>query len=229
MDLTRVVPTPEAVRAGGSVRLVHPLRLRDVARIEAFVRSRVPCPLDVALDEIAAKGLRGRARQRRLAEAYEACEAWPPRFGDPAADAVLDTADGIVFLLALIADRSGWTRGDLEDLLGSIEPGDLARIRAAAFQADPIDRLTDLMGLRDPDPEPDAAPSEPANWGESFARAAELTGWTFDQIADLTLPQWRALRTGGKVDRSATIPPGMSAAEAGERQRRKFWGEDLEP
>lgn len=225
MDLTRVLPTFEAVDVGGTRRLVWPLRLRDVAALQAFVRARCPSPLDSALDEIASAGLTGRARQRRLAEAYEACEVWPPRYGSPEAAEHLDSEAGILFFLSVVADRSGWTREDLDHVLASIGPGDYRRIQAAAFQADPLDRLSGLMGLYDQ--ADDEAPRKDLNWGEAFREAAELTGWTFDQLGDLTISQWVAFRTGGASSRTIEVPPGMTAAEAAERQRRKFWGEDL--
>lgn len=43
----------------------------------------------------------------------------------------------------------------------------------------------------------DAAP-EPDDWGEWFERIREATGWTYRDIAELTLPQARCLLHGGK-------------------------------
>mgnify|MGYP000090023875 CR=1 FL=1 len=223
-DLTRVVPFPVAVTAGGARRLVWPLRLRDFASLQAWLKTRVPCPLDAALEEIDSKGLQGRARQRRLAEAFEACEVWPPRQGSDAGDALLGSADGVIYFLTVVADRSKWSEADLLAVVSDLTPDSLASIRRAAYQSDPLDTLTVLMELL-PDDEADPAAF---NWARAFVQTIDRTGWTFDQVADLTLAQWQALRTGGVPDRTPPHPVGMTYQEAAAAQRRKFWGDDLE-
>mgnify|MGYP000228687340 FL=1 len=129
----------------------------------------------------------------------------------------------MIYFLTVVADRSGWTEADLLAVVSDLTPDSLAEIRRAAYQSDPLDVLTHLMGLLGDD---EADPTA-FNWARAFVQTIEATGWTFDQIADLTLAQWQALRTGGVPDRTPPHPVGMTYAEAAAAQRRKFWGDDL--
>lgn len=228
MDITRVVPTPEPVMVAGAVRLVWPLRLRDVATLQAWLRIAAPSPLALALADIASGGLEGKARHRRLREAYDLAEAWPPRYGSPEADRRFATHEGICFFLSVVAERSRWTPDELAEVLAKITRDEYAALARSAFGPDPLDELGRLMGLYD-EPEADEdAPRDDLNWAEAFAEAAEATGWTFDQVADLTVPQWVAFRSGGKPARAAEIPPGMTVADYSRRQHRRFYADQYD-
>lgn len=219
MDITRVIPCPVPVTVGESVWLVCGLTLRDMAMLQAYVNARIPDPVAVALQDIAKRGLRNRPRHRRLAEAYEQAETWPPRYGSAEADAVLSTPAGRMFLLSLIADRSGWTADQLTELCETLDAESLDRLELAAFGADPLDVAAALMGLND-----QADDSDPINWAEAFADCADATGWTFDDIASMTIGQWLAYRSRGKVDRTVTRPPGVDPDTFRRQLRERFEG-----
>jgi hypothetical protein len=218
-----VIPTPIPVAVAGSVRLVAPLRLRDVAEMQTWLSCRIPCPLAAALADL--EGLEGKYRNRRLSAAYEALEAWPPRYGSPEAEAEFSKLDGLAFFLAIVGRRSGWTAEDLADVLAGIRPAEYAALCLAAFGSDPLDECGRLMGIYQPEAE-DGRRSEDLNWAEAFADVADATGWTFDQIADLTLSQWTAYRTRGKSGRDPITPPGLDTDELSRFRHMLFYGLD---
>lgn len=221
MDICRVLPQPVPVKVGGSVRLVRPLRLSDVALLQNWIASAIPSPLDAVRDEALTLSLN--RRRRLLSTVYEACEAWPPRYGSEEADALFQTAQGVAFFLSVVAQCSEWSSGDLSSVFDAITPKEYEAITRAAFGSDPIEECGRLMRLRDRE-----EAGEDLNWPKAFGEVAELTGWTFAEIGALTLSQWVAIRTGGEIDTSVAIPPGMTADEHRGRQAARFNGTEAD-
>jgi len=223
MDLTRLIPPSWPIRLGDTTYLVPPLRLRDIARLQAWLAVARPCPLEAARPGL--DSAEGEARRAMLVELYAACEAWPIRYGSAEGAALLSTRAGAVAWLAVVLARAEPTPTDDEvaALAGSLSPDEWRRLAAVALDSDPLDELVRMI---DP-PEAESGEADDLNWGEAFSDVAESTGWTFDAIADLTLAQWVAIRTGGTAERGASAPrEGESVGEAAARRRRLFFGDD---
>jgi hypothetical protein len=150
--------------------------------------------------------------------AYLALEAWPIRFGTREAARHFAGARGAAFFLAVCLDRAtGPAQG--RPAAGDLTPSEWAELSAAAFGADP---LLDLIAIL----EPAAAGAEaeaPMNWGEAFAEVAAETGWTFDEIAGLTVGQFLAYRTRGALPGGSVAPrPGETIGQAAARRAALF-------
>ena len=222
MDITRVVPVPTPVRLAGRTALVPPLRLADVATLQGWLRDvAAPCPLDAARPGI--EGAVGAARRKLLAGAYDACEGWPVRYGSAEGRGSSPPRPALFFLAVALARAAPRDACDPEELLHALSPAEWRALLAACWGSDPLDELERLI-----DPEGAPAAGDDLNWGEAFAELAKETGWTFGEIAELTIPQWIALRTGGKVTRGAAVPPGMSLMEFARRRHALFYGDDGE-
>jgi len=206
MDITSVLPQPTAVRLGGVEYDLLPLRLEEVAQLQRFAAAAVPCPLSpevrARLDDPATPRPE---RRRLLRETWRACKAWPPRYGSPAADAAFRSPAGRLFFLGLLLRSSGVEieLPDLVALAGSLLPGELAHAAVVAFGGRPMEELNRRVAIElgesieDDDDEDDPDQGD-LNWAEAFARTAEATGWTFEEIGRLRIPQWRAIRSGGR-------------------------------
>ena len=204
MDLSWVCPQPTPVALGDRVFLILPLRLRDVAALQGYVRARVPNPLEAARPALSAAPAGSAERRKLLREAYLATENWPPRYGSDAADAIfLDASgDGVAYFVGRCLASSGIdvSRAELDAVLGTMSVDQLVTLTRTAFAADPLDELSRLIAreidqVEDLD---DDDAGEDLNWAEAFRELADETGWTFDEIGAMRMTQWVAYRSKGK-------------------------------
>lgn len=205
-DITTVLPQPTAAALGGEPFDLLPLRLEEVAQLQRFVAAAVPCPLSPELRAQLDDPATPRPERRRLLrQAFRACKTWPPRYGSPAADAAFLRPAGRLFFLGLLLRSSGYDPelATLVELDSKLLPGELAHAAVIAFGGRPIEELNRRIGRElgereDDDSDDDDPEQGDINWAEAFARVAEQTGWTFEEIGRLRIPQWRAIRSGGK-------------------------------
>ena len=228
-DLTSVIPQPEFVGLGDRTFPVLPFRLADLARLQAFAASRLPHPFpEDARRAVADPGTPRPVRRRILREAFLAAQDWPPRYGTPEADVAFLGEDGVLFFVAVALHSSGADvpPEELASIAPGITRGQLARLASVAFATRIVEELNELVADELGEPSDPDADGEPANWGKSFAEVAEQTGWTFAEIAELRLPQWRELRSGGE----SKVRARDGSSEALVRRCRFFDGElDDEP
>lgn len=199
-DLTSVIPQPEFVGLGDRTFPVLPFRLADLARLQAFAASRLPHPFpEDARRAVADPGTPRPVRRKILRESFLAAQDWPPRYGTPEADEAFVGGDGVLFFVsvALRSSGVGLPSAELEELAATITRAQLAALTSVAFAARAVDVLNALVAdeLGERREEGD---DEPDNWGKAFVEVAEQTGWTFAEIAELRLPQWRELRSAGE-------------------------------
>ncbi len=227
MDLTAVCPVPRMMRLGGSDWAISRLRVRDLALVQRWLMDRAPCPFESSL--ASAEGLGGPAGRRRLADLYERCESWPPEPGTAAGEALLGTAEGVHFLLALALARHHADLKPVEvfDLAGRVTVAEWHPLRFFLFGGDPLlalSRLIDPEGAaRGRGPE-DAGPK---NWAAEFCALSAETGLSFADLGELELPQYFALLNGGARDvGTLAMAPGANLAAEALRRRRLFHGDD---
>jgi hypothetical protein len=228
VDLTWVFVVPEAVKIGDRTLLASSLRLKDMARLQAYARSQVPCPLDVRVALIDATPPGSEARRRLLRDTYNACETWPPRLGTAEGQAVFDTPVGLrVWLMVVLAeDNPDLTKADIDELAETMTISQYRRLIRIAFGSHPLDTLKKLIS---PESFPER-PSDPANWGETIANLIAETGWTFEQCGEVRLTQLEAWRTKGQAGGSKLAPPpGMSLFKFSRRQKAFFGPDRDEP
>jgi hypothetical protein len=239
MSLARYAVIPRVCPFGGEPFRFGPLRLRDLARLEAWCADLLGDPsalLDAALDlEDAA------ARREALRRAYDAAEMGCPELGSPGAAAALGTIGGIVEQCYLSARRHhrGITRAALRAAAAESTRAEWDRIAAVAWCVDPLDAAQSAVdaeiGFDLPRVEPRRIGGEDA-WAKSLWAVAEATGWTLDQILDLTLARWRrVVASRGEPGPSEVVSPTRPRGCDNDRfkaeldKRRAFWAEDLGP
>lgn len=189
VDLASLCGTPRVVPIGGADYRVAPFRPLDLAALQAWIKDRVPHPLDALRPSLA--GLDPAARRAALAEARRAATAWPPGADDEAgATLLLSDVEGLALFLVRALRRHRPRVG----LLGALELE--ARLDEATFLRI-VDRVYDRDGRA-----PDAAPRPgkgrvAVGWGEIFERVRKLTGWTYRTIARTPLPAIECVLTGG--------------------------------
>jgi hypothetical protein len=216
VDITRVLPVPTPVVLAGRTWLVRPLQLRQVAELQgwlAHVADRSPLAAHRAAIAAAPEG---HARDVAAARAYLALEAWPIRFGSREASPYWSTPMGARFFLHVALERA-ISSGGADPDPKSLSPAEWAELGSAAFGADPLE---ELVGVLEPTPE---AIAEPMNWAKAFAEVARETGWTFEQIGELTVGQFLAYRTRGEVAGGTVAPrPGETIGQAARRRAAVF-------
>jgi hypothetical protein len=93
--------TPMRIVAGGEAHEFHPLTVADMGDLQAWVDGQFPDPFDVARRQIA-RGDMPQAQQRYILElAMNAAVRAPHLIGTPEADALISSADGLVYMLYL--------------------------------------------------------------------------------------------------------------------------------
>lgn len=202
--------------------MVSPLRLREFGQLQAWLNRVVPNPLEEARDSIDAAD--GDARLAVLGEVLGKLATWPVRYGSELGGKLFSTEAGARFFLAVALSRSDAdaTEELIVHLVKRITADEWRRLSCVLFASDPLEEVTRLL---DTDPKPQA-PGEDLNWSEAFAQVAESTGWTFAAIADLTLAQWSAIRTGGKAINPFEPRHGESYADADRRRRKLLYGDE---
>lgn len=198
---------------------VRPLRLRDLAQIEAWVADRTPCPLDGG--RAALRAADPSRRPKLAARMLAGAEAAMPEMGSDAYEDAVNTPDGILLFLTLALRDSGVSGDELADLVVHLvqHPDDLERLRSVAYGVNPVQYLVRIMeGTQD-------MPGH-RTWGETvMGLLKERPAWTLGDVGDLTLSQWACVQSEGKggVDLGNVPPrPGETLEQMSERRRKLF-------
>jgi hypothetical protein len=222
VDITWVLPQPEPVPVGDAVLFAQSLRLVDLARLQSWLKARVPCPLDAARRAIGAAPEGSEARRRLLRDTYRACQNWPARLGSADAYDLLGTDAGMRFWLTVVLgpENPGL---DLDAACSGLTVGQFHHLSRVAYGAAPLDELSRLIT---PDSFPDTGDGKPTNWGKVFAELIEQTGWSFAECGELRLTQLAALRSRGESGTGRVEPPPGMGRFAFARRQRRFFGPD---
>jgi hypothetical protein len=225
LDLTHLFPQPIEVDFAGRRVLARPLRLRQLAALQAWLNAALPDPSGPAASAIAAGGQDDEARRRLLVGAYAEAEAWPVRVGSPAGDFALDRWGRAAFLTIALAEHNpGLAGDDFGRLARSAEPGDWPALMRAAFG--PFDPGQAIARMIDPEAftaDDDRADREPPDWCALVVQVMHDAGWTFEQAGELTPGQLAAYRTKcAPADFDVPPRPGESREQANARRRAYF-------
>jgi hypothetical protein len=217
--LTLCLPCVQFLTLAGTVRPVQELRLRDLADIQGWLADQVPHPLAGLPPAWADPD--PDTRRARLWAAWRAARDWPPRLGTAAAADVLATPEGLV-LFTLVCLRRCDDQVDATSaasIAAGMAPEEWASLRRVAWGRQPWEELRDEL---DPDATADSD-GPPPDWCEAFHEVAERTGWTFEQIGELTVSQYRVIRSGtAPVYRGLTRRAGESLEQLAARERETF-------
>lgn len=205
------------------------LRIRDIAELQSILDDEWADPMDSVRDVLADAGDDGKGQFMRLAPLYERAEVGPPVYGTTRGHEFYGSPEGGALLL-WVACR--WNTEGLTPALAAIlysraTPDEYMKVWRIAHGVSSLKALENLLwgclpgghGLA-----PDSG--TPATWAEMIDGLSQLKpGWTYEQIADLTLNQWIYARNGGKVpETTRRAGPGQDAAELAKLQR-EWWKE----
>lgn len=218
--ITSILPRPRAVALAGRVYALAELRLVDLAELQAWLELAAPHPLaglpHVANDPDPA------TRRARLVVAWHAAKEWPPVYGSDAARDLLASPGGAVAFvwLCLRRHQPDTPLDEAANVAAAMTAEEWRELRRVAYGV-PIWRQ--LIG--ELDPEWSDSPANAIEWGEAFERLSADRGWTYEQIGEMTLSQWRNYCTGGKPPEYRARPRrGESVRDLMARQREIFGG-----
>lgn len=227
--LSRAWPGTELVTLAGLEYQAGPYRLRDLADLERWAAGRLQMTPPVPAD--------GPGRRAALAAAYEAAERGCGGLGSPEIGAALASPEGtaVQLWLGLRRHNPGLDRADCLELAERVTLDEWDTFARVAWAVHPLDALGEAI-----DREIGAAmprrrgPADPAAWGKSLWAVIEATGWTLEQLGELTLPQWDVVRTRGEARHGhcdlspEDLPPGVPwrlVERDVVRPRSEFWRE----
>lgn len=218
--ITAIIPVPRRCTLGGVPVLVSEARLRDMAELQGYLDDEAPDPLGCLL-EIAGDADQS-ATHRRLVQARKLAKEGPQLYGS-ADTSLRQTNAGIAFFLwvALKRHQPEMTAECVVALSADMTAAEFDRIYRVFHGTKPL-RLLDrlLLGPGGDDY------GRTLTWGEAIDRVARDRGWTYPDVYNLSLTEWRnALRDGEPERYGRRLRDGETLEEALE-SRRQALGED---
>lgn len=218
--ITSVLPRPRATVLAGRIYALSELRLVDLAELQAWLELAGPHPLAglpcTENDDDQA------TRPARLRAAWRAAKEWPPIYGSNESRDLLASPGGIVAFVWLCLRRNHpeIELDEAAEVAAAMTAENWRELRRIAYGV-PIWRQ--LIG--ELDPEWSDSPANSIDWGRAFEELSAERGWTYEQIGEMTLSQWRNYCTGGKPAQYRAQPrPGETAKQLMARQREIFGG-----
>jgi hypothetical protein len=207
--------------------LVEQAQIRDLAALQGWIAWRTDPLLDIpSRDQDPDPG----TRKRRLREAFDRAERWPPRLFTDEADAILGTPEGTLALLAVILRKQQPELADDELVRLAVDatPEEWRQVERIFFGTHPADEI-----LREIDPEWFEDQGTP-DWPAIFEDISQARNWTYQQIGELYLSQVECIRSGGeKKDWSKDLPPGLDpdgrAAYLAAQKAKWYDPDELDP
>jgi hypothetical protein len=187
-DLALLTGRPRKLCAGGVVFRLHPLRISDLGRFQAWLDEQSPDPLDSI--HAAAPGLSPGARRYLASGGPAMAERFRPLFGSTEADALATSIGGISELLYLSIRRGRrFTRPAAEALYWHLDEPGLAKLRWAIWGTTPGGE-----SRRDDDDDQGSI-----DWFVFFHKLMnDPYRLTPDEVGRMTMAQARCLLSDGK-------------------------------
>lgn len=132
MDIALLTGAPRAITLDGAEYKVSPLRPRDLGELQAWIKDRVPHPIDALKPHL--DGLDPAERQALLKEAYKEARDWPPSIGsDKGAGLLATEGRGKVLEVVLRRHQPGITPAEAEALAERITGAEFVAAMNLAF------------------------------------------------------------------------------------------------
>ena len=234
--LAALWPEPCVREIAGRAWAFGEFTLRDLAEMERWATGGGTARHWAEL-EAAAAIVDQAERQARLKTLYDSAESGLESFGSAGIAAKLDTPEGLVvqLRLSLAHVHHGITPDEvLEEVALPMTEADWAWFGRVAWALDPLDATAAEIDREIGVHFVQARPRKVASWPQLVRQLARRTGWTLEQIGDLTLSQWDALWTPAKgkshpVAEPERPPEGWSWERYDAEisvPRERFWGRD---
>jgi hypothetical protein len=215
MSILFCFPAPVPLVLGDVAVLVPELRLRQIADLQVWLRDRttVVMPEPPGGDD-------ADTWKRYHAACFLATEHWPPDVFGPEGDRAMATPEGLLELCRVILPPANpaLTHEQLIAVVVALatEPLSLLAFHRAVYGVRPRDAAVDgyewWEGLRKTD-------STPIDWPKAIVEVMrEYPAYTLEAVGELTISQFRTLRSGGEPGRrSLKTHDGESKREAWNR------------
>lgn len=158
-DYARATGQPAPILLDGKEYRVGKLRPVDLGRLQAWLKTKVPNPLELVRPHM--DGLPDEVAKHVWTLAYEEFKRWPPQFGDEATIDLLVGAEGQAEFLLVALGRylPGFTRADAEQLVERIELDDFMAVMALAMPGAVGDPKAPAKAAQDDSPTPRSEPA----------------------------------------------------------------------
>jgi len=194
--LSRAVASPLPVRWSGRMRLLDPLRLKDVGAIEFWLLDRVRRPTEAVLESLDGLPLDMAAGLMEEARGLE--EALPNHTTPEDFDSALSAPEGLSVALWLCFRRNHpeMSLEDVETEVRGMSEAEQLTWRRRVYMTSGIDRFAsrDWLILPGDELEEEDEPRKRMNWKHAARKLIEgYWGTTLEAIGNLTLFQFRLL------------------------------------
>jgi len=188
--LSIIFPPARLARVGGDVFFIDELKIGDLAKLQGWLDDRCKSDYESARPELTAMAPGERYDRVRaiLVADRESADAGlygvhPDTFND----------EGIVIFLLVVL------KVDLDrarEVAGAITVDELVTLHRAAYR--PSARA-EMLGIVFPPLAGEGGDGESRDWAGDVWKVIERTGWTFDQIQNLTISQFRMVLCHGEI------------------------------
>jgi hypothetical protein len=219
-NISAILPSPRPVTLGEATYRVGELRLCDIAKLQGWLDSRWPNPMDALRDKL--PDMEEAERRDALRQAHDEATKGPPCWGDERSHEEFRCVDGLLTILrvALLRSHPGLSDGDIEAIACVMTRDQYRALMATLEWDDPVDEIEWNMGIRQ------RPGGNPVTWERVVFETCEAFGWTVEEVSLLTIRQIISLRRGGRpMERGIVVRPGMDA-ESVRREMMRTMGID---
>jgi hypothetical protein len=203
--ITWLLPKKTRVTLGGRIFLVGEIRLSDLWELQTWLDERWECPLDSLRGSLS--DLQEFQRRKTLRGIWDATQEGPAVWGSARARKLFHTGEGIIEQFRVVLREHQpelCTMGepgrypDLEELAQAVSDQEdgFSQFHRMMMAWQPIDPLEELASMLGELPE---SSGEPVTWVQAVMEVCEVYHWTIEYAMGLTMRQFRAARSGGKV------------------------------
>ncbi len=203
--ITWMMPKKTRVQLGERIFQIGEMRLSDLWELQSWLDERWECPLDSLRGSLAS--LQPLERKRTLRGIWDATQEGPATWGSVRARKIFHTGEGIIEQFRVVlkehhpelcgVDKDGRypLLEELAEQVSNLEDG-FTQFHSMMMAWQPVEPLEELASMLGEIPE---SSGEPVTWVQAVMEVCEVYHWTIDYVMGLTMRQFRAARSGGKV------------------------------
>jgi hypothetical protein len=212
--ITGLLPRKTSVQLDNRIFQVGEMRLSNLWELQSWLDSKWECPLDSLRDSLAS--LQDWERRKTLRTIWDATEEGPATWGSHRARELFNTGEGVIEQFRVVlgqyhpdlcqpddfSDLEVETDGPrylkLEELAIGVSnhPQGRDQFHSMMMAWQPVEPIEELASILGEVPE---VGGNPVTWVQAVMEVCEVYHWTIDYVMGLTMRQFRAARTGGKV------------------------------
>lgn len=192
MSLLEILPQPRKVTLAGHEYRVSPLRIVDLAKIQAFIEDCIPHPYEGHREAIFASEGRERKKAVMRVQLQVQRADYPPVYPSTFTDVLFATVIGGSFFYSMILGRDNSIAAeDVDRIVADVTPEERTALDNVLWGVTTAREFELMLN-----PPIVVSGGKPIDFCETFARIGEKYRMTPDQIGQLTVDQFRVYRDG---------------------------------